>query len=285
MMTVSLLFEASVDALIDSLRMLPFLFAAFLILEAMEHYSGSLLPDIFKHKKAGPAVGAVLGCVPQCGFSALISSLYCGGIVTTGTLLAVYLSTSDEAILILLAQPEKAGVVGKLVLAKLLIAVPAGYLADVIWNRRPHPVKHVEDLCSHCGCHDHRGIIRPALNHSLKLFVFILVFNGLLNILIELIGLESLSRILLGGTLLQPFLTALIGLIPNCAASVLITQLFLDGVISFGSAIAGLCTGAGIGLVILFRTNKNVTENLTITGILYLIAVIAGILFQIFQVT
>lgn len=281
-MTLSLLFEASADALIDSLRMFPFLFAAFLILEAMEHYSGSFLPRIFRHKKAGPAVGAILGCVPQCGFSALISSLYCGGIVTIGTLLAVYLSTSDEAILILMAQPEKAGMVGKLIFAKLLIAIPAGYLVDLFWNRRPRPAKHVEDLCDHCGCHDHHGIIRPALNHSLKLFAFLLIFNAVLNILIEWIGLESLSRLLLGGTILQPFLTALIGLIPNCAASVLITQLFLDGVISFGSAVAGLCTGAGIGLVILFRTNKNMSENFKIIGILYVIAVIAGIVLQLF---
>ena len=281
-MTLSLLFEASADALIDSLRMLPFLFAAFLILEAMEHYSGSFLPRIFRHKKAGPAVVAILGCVPQCGFSALISSLYCGGIVTIGTLLAVYLSTSAEAILILMAQPEKAGMVGKLIFAKLLIAIPAGYLVDLFWNRRPRPAKHVEDLCDHCGCHDHHGIIRPALNHSLKLFAFLLIFNAVLNILIEWIGLESLSRLLLGGTILQPFLTALIGLIPNCAASVLITQLFLDGVISFGSAVAGLCTGAGIGLVILFRTNKNMSENFKIIGILYVIAVIAGIVLQLF---
>ena len=281
-MTLSLLFEASADALIDSLRMLPFLFAAFLILEAMEHYSGSFLPRIFRHKKAGPAVGAILGCVPQCGFSALISSLYCGGIVTIGTLLAVYLSTSDEAILILMAQPEKAGMVGKLIFAKLLIAIPAGYLVDLFWNRRPRPAKHVEDLCDHCGCHDHHGIIRPALNHSLKLFAFLLIFNAVLNILIDWIGLESLSRLLLGGTILQPFLTALIGLIPNCAASVLITQLFLDGVISFGSAVAGLCTGAGIGLVILFRTNKNMSENFKIIGMLYVTAVIAGIVLQLF---
>lgn len=281
-MTLSLFFEASADALIDSLRMLPFLFAAFLILETMEHYSGNILPRIFKHKKGGPAVGAVLGCIPQCGFSALISSLYCGGIVTVGTLLAVYLSTSDEALLILLAQPDKADVIGKLVLAKLIIAIPAGYLTDYLWSLLPHEEKHVEDLCDHCGCHDHHGIIRPALNHSLNLFVFILVFNCVLNILIEVIGLEALSRMLLGGTIFQPFLTALIGLIPNCAASVLLTQLFLDGAVSFGAAVSGLCTGAGIGLVILFKTNKNTKENLTITGILYLIAVIAGVVLQLF---
>ena len=168
-------------------------------------------------------------------------------------MIAVYLSTSDEAILILLAHPDRAGVVGKLLLAKLIIAIPAGYLVDFIWNRWRHPQKHVEDLCDHCGCHDHHGIIRPALNHTLKLFAFILVFNAVLNLLLEGIGLESLSKALLGGTVFQPFLTALLG----------------------------LCTGAGIGLVVLFKTSRNKKECFAITGILYLIAVIAGMILQL----
>ena len=246
-MNATLFLDAALDALLDSLRMLPFLFVAFLILEALEHYSSNRLTHFFQHKKGGPAIASLLGCIPQCGFSTLISSLYCGGIVTVGTLIAVYLSTSDEAILILLAHPDRAGVVGKLLLAKLIIAIPAGYLVDFIWNRWRHPQKHVEDLCDHCGCHDHHGIIRPALNHTLKLFAFILVF----------------------------------GLIPNCAASILITQLFLEGAISFGSAVAGLCTGAGIGLVVLFKTSRNKKECFAITGILYLIAVIAGMILQL----
>ena len=280
-MNATLFLDAALDALLDSLRMLPFLFVAFLILEALEHYSSNRLTHFFQHKKGGPAIASLLGCIPQCGFSTLISSLYCGGIVTVGTLIAVYLSTSDEAILILLAHPDRAGVVGKLLLAKLIIAIPAGYLVDFIWNRWRHPQKHVEDLCDHCGCHDHHGIIRPALNHTLKLFAFILVFNAVLNLLLEGIGLESLSKALLGGTVFQPFLTALLGLIPNCAASILITQLFLEGAISCGSAVAGLCTGAGIGLVVLFKTSRNKKECFAITGILYLIAVIAGMILQL----
>ena len=266
-MNATLFLDAALDALLDSLRMLPFLFVAFLILEALEHYSSNRLTHFFQHKKGGPAIASLLGCIPQCGFSTLISSLYCGGIVTVGTLIAVYLSTSDEAILILLAHPDRAGVVGKLLLAKLIIAIPAGYLVDFIWNRWRHPQKHVEDLCDHCGCHDHH--------------VIILVFNAVLNLLLEGIGLESLSKALLGGTVFQPFLTALLGLIPNCAASILITQLFLEGAISFGSAVAGLCTGAGIGLVVLFKTSRNKKECFAITGILYLIAVIAGMILQL----
>ena len=134
-MNLTLFSDAALDALLDSLRMLPFLFVAFLILEALEHYSSDRLTHFFQHKKGGPAVASLLGCIPQCGFSALISSLYCGGIVTVGTLIAVYLSTSDEAVLILLAHPEQAGVVGKLLLTKLIIAIPAGYLVDFIWSR------------------------------------------------------------------------------------------------------------------------------------------------------
>lgn len=171
-MNATLFLDAALDALLDSLRMLPFLFVAFLILEALEHYSSNRLTHFFQHKKGGPAIASLLGCIPQCGFSTLISSLYCGGIVTVGTLIAVYLSTSDEAILILLAHPDRAGVVGKLLLAKLIIAIPAGYLVDFIWNRWRHPQKHVEDLCDHCGCHDHHGIIRPGTESHVKAFCF-----------------------------------------------------------------------------------------------------------------
>ena len=276
-MNATLFLDAALDALLDSLRMLPFLFVAFLILEALEHYSSNRLTHFFQHKKGGAAIASLLGCIPQCGFSTLISSLYCGGIVTVGTLIAVYLSTSDEAILILLAHSDQAGVVGKLLLAKLIIAIPAGYLVDFIWNRWRHPQKHVEDLCDHCGCHDHHGIIRPALNHTLKLFAFILVFNAVLNLLLEGIGLESLSKALLGGTVFQPFLTALLGLIPNCAASILITQLFLEGAISFGSAVAGLCTGAGVGLAVLWRANPSWKQNLFITGLTWACGAAVGV--------
>lgn len=280
-MSLDLLLDCGIDALTDCLRMLPFLFAAFLILESLEHCSGGLVSGILKHKRSGPAVGAALGCVPQCGFSALASSLYCGGAVTVGTLLAVYLSTSDEAVLILLGHPEQAGQIGKLLLAKLATAIPAGYLIDFLWNRRVHREKHVEDLCDHCGCHAHHGIVRPALNHTWKLAAFLAVFTFVLNAAIAWIGLDSLSRVLLGGSVFQPFLTALLGLIPNCAASILITQLFLEGAISFGSAVAGLCTGAGVGLVILFKTNQNLRENLEIVGMLYAVAAGVGILLQL----
>ena len=281
-MTLAVFLESCIHSCIhafeENLRMLPFLFVAFLILESVEHYSDSLLPRIFRHKKGGPVIGAVLGCVPQCGFSALASSLYCGGIITIGTLIAVYISTSDEAILIMMAKPQSSGLILHLLLTKIVIAVIAGYLLDFFWNRKSRPEKCVEDLCSHCGCSSHHGIFRPALNHTLKLFLFLFFFTTLLNLLIELVGLESLSRLMLGDTLFQPFLTALLGLLPNCASSVLITQLLLDGVITFGSAVAGLCSGAGIGLIVLFKTSKNVRENLMIAGILYLIAAAAGII-------
>ena len=280
-MNATLFLDAALDALLDSLRMLPFLFVAFLILEALEHYSSNRLTHFFQHKKGGPAIASLLGCIPQCGFSTLISSLYCGGIVTVGTLIAVYLSTSDEAILILLAHPDQAGVVGKLLLAKLIIAIPAGYLVDFIWNRWRHPQKHVEDLCDHCGCHDHHGIIRPALNHTLKLFAFILVFNAVLNLLLEGIGLESLSKALLGGTVFQPFLTALLGLIPNCAASITITKFYLEGVLNVGSMFAGLLSCAGIGLIVLFKTNHSWKKNVMIVTTLYGISVVCGIIVEI----
>lgn len=271
----------------DTLSMLPFLFIAFLVLESLEHHSRNLIgKTLSKTAKAGPLVGALLGCVPQCGFSVIASNLYSGGIITLGTLLAVFLSTSDEAVLILLAHPKQAGMIVPLLLTKVCVAVIAGYLANAIFRKRISTEKHIETLCeeSHCGCHDHRGILRPALSHTIQLFMYIFVFTAILNLVIESFGLETVAVFLLEGSLLQPFLAALIGFIPNCAASVILTELYLSGTLSFASVVAGLCTNAGVGLIVLFRVNKNTRENLEITGLLYLVAALAGLVLSFFSI-
>lgn len=279
---MDLFFDVLVDTVLDSVRMLPFLFAAFLLIEALEHYSTAFVNNtLTKLKKAGPVVGALFGCVPQCGFSVMTSNLYSSGVVSLGTLLAVFLSTSDEAVLILLGHPESAGAVWRLLLTKLVIAVIAGYAVDFFLAKQISGAKHIGDLCDHCGCHDHHGILRPALNHTLKLFGYIFIFSGVLNLLIELAGLDAVSTFLLSGSILQPFLTAVIGFIPNCAASVLLTELYLSGALSFASVIAGLCTNAGMGLIVLFKVNKNLRENLSIVGLLYAVSVIAGLILSI----
>lgn len=279
---MNLFSDVLLDTILDSVRMLPFLFAAFLLMEALEHCSASWINNMLTSlKKTGPAAGALLGCVPQCGFSVMAANLYSGGVISVGTLLAVFLSTSDEAVIILMGHPDNAGAIGRLLAVKVLIALAAGFLADLIFARRFSYAKHIEDLCRNCGCHSRRGIVRPALNHTFRLFAYIFVCSGILNLLIALAGTDAISAFLLNGSLLQPFLTAVIGFIPNCAASVLLTELYLSGTLSFASVIAGLCTNAGMGLIVLFRVNKNLRENLAVAGLLYLTAVISGVILSI----
>ncbi|MFQ7157400.1 MAG: putative manganese transporter [Merdimonas faecis] len=279
---MELLFHTVEHAFIDCLRMLPFLFAAFLLIEALEHYSGRLITKVMqKIGRAGPIVGAVVGCVPQCGFSVMAANLYAGGVISVGTLLAVFLATSDEAVLIILGNPGRAGEVGMLLGAKVLIAVIGGYAADLFLKERLSSEKSCGNLCDHCGCHEaHAGILMPAWRHTFRLFAYLFIFTWILNLVIEVFGIEGLSRALLGDSVFQPVIAALIGLIPNCGASVILTQLYLSGAISFASVVAGLCTGAGAGLIVLFKVNRNRIENIKIMIVLYFMAVVAGLLLQ-----
>ena len=279
---MELLFHTVEHAFIDCLRMLPFLFAAFLLIEALEHYSGRLITKVMqKIGRAGPIVGAAVGCVPQCGFSVMADNLYAGGVISVGTLLAVFLATSDEAVLIILGNPERAGEVGMLLGAKVLIAVIGGYAADLFLKERLSSEKSCGNLCDHCGCHEaHAGILMPAWRHTFRLFAYLFIFTWILNLVIEVFGIEGLSRALLGDSVFQPVIAALIGLIPNCGASVILTQLYLSGAISFASVVAGLCTGAGAGLIVLFKVNRNRIENIKIMIVLYFMAVVAGLLLQ-----
>ena len=276
---MELLFHTVEHAFIDCLRMLPFLFAAFLLIEALEHYSGRLITKVMqKIGRAGPIVGAAVGCVPQCGFSVMAANLYAGGVISVGTLLAVFLATSDEAVL---GNPGRAGEVGMLLGAKVLIAVIGGYAADLFLKERLSSEKSCGNLCDHCGCHEaHAGILMPAWRHTFRLFAYLFIFTWILNLVIEVFGIEGLSRALLGDSVFQPVIAALIGLIPNCGASVILTQLYLSGAISFASVVAGLCTGAGAGLIVLFKVNRNRIENIKIMIVLYFMAVVAGLLLQ-----
>lgn len=270
------------ESFTDCISMLPFLFAAFLILEAVEHYSSAFMNRILgKVGNAGPIAGAVLGCIPQCGFSVIASNLFSGGVITLGTLLAVFIATSDEAILILLGNPGSKEVILSLLLTKIVIAIGAGFSVDLLFSRKLRK-KDMGDICDHCGCHDgHGGILMPALRHTIKIFLYLFLFTIALDLAMELIGAERLSAYLLKDSLLQPFMAGIIGLIPNCASSVILTELYLSGAISFASVVSGLCAGAGIGLVVLFKMNHDVKENLKIIGLLYGIAVASGVVIQI----
>lgn len=267
----------------DTVKMLPFLMAAFLVLETMEHYSGNIIGRSFeKAGKAGPLIGALTGCIPQCGFSVMAANLYAGGIITVGTLIATFIATSDEAILIMMGNPGRVREVFLLLMTKVVIGIAAGYIANNCLCTKITTPKQSGILCGKCGCQEHdAGILKPAIRHTVRIYIYILVFTIGLNLIIEMIGLERVSAFLMRDTIFQPIISAIIGLIPNCASSVVITQMYLNDVISFGAVISGLCTGAGTGLIVLFKTNNNRIENLKIVGIMFVVAAIAGIVLEI----
>ena len=267
-----------------TLKMLPFLFLAFFLIEFIEHHAGGKLNNAFiKAGKAGPFIGTLLGCIPQCGFSVLSANLYSSGIITLGTLIAVFLSTSDEAIVLMLASPNAVRDILGLLLCKIIIAITAGYLIDFINRKFFKGTSPVSDLCEHdhCHCEDEDGLLKPTLIHTGKVFVFLFIVTLILNFLVEILGAEKLSKILLSNSILQPFLAALIGFIPNCSASVILTQLYLDGALSFGSVIAGLCTNAGAGMLVLLREKDRAKDNIKVLVILYLCAIIPGAILHI----
>ena len=271
------------EALIDSAKMLPFLFLAFLLMEFIEHHTGERLVSFLKKTGGGAGgalVGAAAGCVPQCGFSVAASNLYSGRIITFGTLIAVFISTSDEAVPVLLAHPDMLGTIWKLIAAKIIIAAAAGIAADIIikiFRLKANDDEDISEICSEsgCGCGNH-GLWYSSLKHTLNIFIFILIVNILLGAVMAYAGEETVSRFLDGMGFLQPAVAGIVGLIPNCAASVVITELYADGALTFGSAVSGLCTGAGVGLAVLFRANRNVKENLAVTGIIFAVGVISG---------
>ncbi len=270
------------EAVVDSVRLLPFLFVAFLLIEALERYSGDLTEKaLTRVGRAGPLLGAILGCIPQCGFSVLAANLYAGGVVSVGTLLSVFLSTSDEAVILLLGSPGNLENVGILLLLKVIISTAAGYLTDAFLARRIVVPKESGVLCKDLGCQEESNILKPALNHTVRVFAYLFIFTLILDFLIEVFGIHRLSAFLLGDSVLQPVIAAVIGLIPNCVASVILSELFLSGALSFPSLVAGLLSSAGIGWLVLFRVNRERNENLKILGLLFCVAAVTGLIMEI----
>lgn len=268
------------DALLDTLKVLPFLFGVYILIEYIEHRSSDKLGNSLR--KMGPfgsVGGAILGTIPQCGFSVVASNLFAGRIITMGTLLAVFISTSDEAIPMMISNPQNIGDLWKFILIKMAIAIAVGIIVDIILKLL-HLDKQegtIHDLCSHCDC-EHHSIFRAALSHTIEIIIFIFIVNLLLNGFMEFAGKETVSNILMTNSVFQPLIAALVGFIPNCAASVVLTQLYIQGVLSFGSIIAGLTTSAGIGILVLFKINKHQKQNFAIIGILYVAGVVSGLL-------
>lgn len=282
-----MLLDAITDTIIDTLKLLPFLFATYLVMEYIEHKAGDKAERLIqKAGRLGPLIGGVLGIVPQCGFSAAASNLYAGRIITLGTLISVFLSTSDEMLPILISEQVSIPTILRILGVKMLVGMLAGFAVDLIvrkrrHNRAEHEHLKIEEMCDHQHCHCKEGkIVKSALSHTLQITLFIVMISFALNLLIGFAGEESLSGFLSGKPVLGPVLAGIIGLIPNCAASVVLTQLYLEGVLSAGSMTAGLLVGAGVGLLVLFRVNEDMKENLKITALLFAIGSIAGILIE-----
>ena len=278
------------DSAVDCVKMLPFLFLAFYLLEVVEqHASDRMTAMLGRSGGLGPLIGSLLGSVPQCGFSIMASDFFAGGVISMGTLLAVYLSTSDEAIIILLTDPEHAKDILFLVLTKVIIGTAGGYMVlffeRKVFGRSPEKVRK-EAQITHIGSESpavrpgFRDLLIPAWNHTKEVFVYLFIFTFLIGFIMEGFGNNAIQSIFLSGSAFQPLIAAVIGLIPNCAASIMLTQLYMDGVLSFGSAIAGLCSSAGLGLLVLFRMNRSMKENITVLAFLVAIAVTAGSILQ-----
>ena len=270
--------DCLLDAILDTLHLVPFLLATFIILELVEHRVSKKSTG---NKKFGPILGSILGVFPQCGFSAVAANLYSSRIITMGTIIAVFLSTSDEMLPIMISEHTAIKELSLIIVFKLVIAIIIGLLVDFIIKPKKEK-HHVHEMCEHdhCNC-EHHGIIVSSLIHTLKITLFILLANFLINLLIDYIGEDSLSNLLLNNNIFKYFIASLFGLIPNCAASVIVTEVYLKGLITVGTLISGLLTGSGLGILLLFKQNKNLKENITILSIIYFVGVLFGLLVDI----
>lgn len=289
------------ETLIDAVKLLPFLFITYLIMEYIEHKMGHKTKSAIKKSgKWGPIIGSILGVFPQCGFSVSATNLYAGRVITLGTLIAVYLSTSDEMLPIFISEAVSPVIILKILGIKLIIGMIAGVIIDlfvnlIIKNKNKKIVKQNEEdseedeighMCEeeHCHCNE-SGILKSAIHHTLSILVFIVLITFIINTVVHFVGEETIAGWILNKPVIGPVIASLIGLIPNCAASVIITNMYLENVISLGSMISGLLTGAGVGLAVLFKTNNRIKENMSIIILLYAIGVISGIMIDLIGIT
>ena len=273
--------EIFLHGLIETLKIIPFLFLTYLLMEFIEHRAGEKAEKFMQ--RAGvfaPVVGGALGAVPQCGFSAAVSNLFAGRIVSMGTVVAVFLSTSDEMIPILVSGRVPVGTVALVVLYKAVVGIAVGLLVDLVIRlvRRSAEPINIDAICDEGNCHCERGIWYSALHHTATISLFVLVITFALNALVFFVGEENLGSILNDKPVISHIVAAVIGLVPNCAASVALTTLCTEGLISAGTMMSGLFSGAGVGLLVLFRMNKKLKENLVIVGVIVLAGVIFGLL-------
>ncbi len=288
--------DVLLDTLLDALKMLPFLLAVYLLIEFFEHKAVDKIRMALGNERLGVVSGALLGIFPACGFSVAAANLYAEKLITAGTLIAVFVSTSDEAIPILASRPEQAKWLLPLIIVKVIYAIIAGIIVNLLFkitridHDEPHITHHTEHIhesgehhhCPHCD--SNKGIVESAVRRSLSIFLFILLTSFLLNTLIWFIGEDKLSVVLMTNSFAQPFIAALVGMIPNCSASVVLSELFASGALSFGALAAGLSAGAGVGMLVLLRVNHDAKQNAALISSLYVLSALLGVLLQVLNI-
>ena len=273
------------DAVFDVAKLLPFLFITYIIMEYIEHKMTEKSKKVIqKSGKLGPLFGGIVGIVPQCGFSASATNLYAARVISLGTLISVYLSTSDEMLPILISESVSLEKIIKILAIKVIIGIISGFIIDFIlkiFKKEKLNDTKIEDLCEHenCDC-QHGGIFKSAIKHTVNILIYIFIITLIINFAVEFIGEDNISNFVGRHAIIGPMIASLLGLVPNCASSVIITNLYLENIINGASMIGGLLTGAGVGLIVLFKMNKNLKENIKIVAIVYGIGAISGIVLQ-----
>lgn len=273
--------EIFLHGLLDTIKIMPFLFLTYLLMEFIEHKAGDKAEQFMK--RAGnfaPAIGGVLGIIPQCGFSAAAANLYAGRVISMGTILAVFLSTSDEMIPILVSGSVSLGTVILLVLYKAIVGIGIGFAVDFvirIMNRGNEKI-NIDAICDDDNCHCERGIWYSALHHTVTISIFVLIVTLIINALVFLVGEDSIANVLYDKPFLSHLIAAVVGLVPNCAVSVALATLCTGGFITVGTMLSGLFSGAGVGILVLCRVNKKYKENAIIIGIVVIAGLIFGLL-------
>lgn len=265
------MYESLIDAILDTLKIIPFLFISYLIMELLEHKIDSK-KILKKCHKFGPFIGSILGIIPQCGFSLLGSNLYAVRVISLGTLFSIYLSTSDEMLPILIANNTESSLILKIIFIKFAVGFLFGLLVDLLIRKKED---HIHDLCLHDNCHCEDGIIKSSVIHTLKISLYLFIITFILN----MVDISSIANNLItNNRILSPIIFSIIGLIPNCATSVVITELYVNNVILFGTCISGLLSASGLGILVLFKENKNLKENILILLTLIFISMLVGII-------
>lgn len=279
-------FDLIGDSLLDTLKLLPFLFLTYILMEYLEHRAGGSAEKFLKRSgQFGSLIGSALGILPQCGFSSAAAGLYSARVISVGTLIAVFLSTSDEMVPIFIVNGNITLIL-KVLAVKFVIALVAGLAIDLILKaiykkKGITPEPNIEELCERDNCHCKHDILKSALVHTGKVTLFIFIFSFVLNFLVYFVGESNIALLILNKPVIANILAAIVGLIPNCASSVVISELFLDGMLSAGALISGLLVNSGVALAVLFRTNRPRKNTLAIVGILLAISIVAGIVIDL----